>query len=1105
MLTCPHCGEENPERARFCLACGEPLVAETPAGEERKVVSVLFVDLVGFTNRSDRADPEDVRATLRPYHERVKADIERFGGTVEKFIGDAVMAVFGAPVTYEDDAERAVRSALRILETIEDLRSDGLELAVRAAVTTGEVVVALGARPERGEGIATGDVVNVAARLQSAAPVGGLLVDEVTMRLTETAIVYEQAAAVEAKGKSEPISVWRALHARSLVGQPEAATATPFVGREHERTLLFESFLRAERESSVQLVTVVGEPGIGKSRLVTELRTALDARPEIVTWRHGRCLPYGEGITFWALGEIVKSEAGILESDDQNDVAAKLEQTVAAHFEDESDRTWIVSRLGPVVGSAGNVAASREETFAAWRRFLEAMASQRPCVLVVEDLHWADGALMEFLEHLLDWSLPVPLFLLCTARPELFERQPAWGGGKRNATTISLSPLSTEESGHLLRLLLDRTLLPADTQEVLLERAGGNPLYAEQFARMLAERGSVADLAVPETVHALVAARLDTLRPELKALLQDAAVVGRVFWSGAVASVGNRDRDAVRRDLNELMHREFVRPIRITAIAGEEEFSFWHALVRDVAYQQIPRSPRAEKHVAAARWVEETASERLEDHAEILAHHYSEAFELIRAVGGSDADVEERLRRALLLAGDRAAHLDTEVAARYFERAVELAGNRPAERANALARLAPILSMRGLGAEAVQAYDEAIPVLLTADEVAAGVALRRLSTSAWGLGDTERAHDAALEAIAVLRRHPGAELVRAYGTAALSSAIAGRYDEAQELLEAGFAAAADVDVDDVTTLLQARASVRGYQGDARCVDDMREARDLGLRLGLGRETAISMNNLGDAEAWYVGLRVARQTWEQAIMFSRERGLLLSAMWQRGERLRCLYHAAEWDDALDEAAEILAWEEARGAGPLVVYARLPRAGIRLHRGDLDGARAEVEELVSAARRSGDPQVVVPGNSMAALVASATGDVARAVEHLIELERTTRHQPAWRSFCRVEPVRIALAIGRDDLAEAFVEDARIVSGWDTCAHATAAAMLAEARGDLEDAAGSYRQAAAAWHEYGSIVEQAYALLGLGRCGDPTATREADEIFARLGARPVLARAA
>ncbi|HSI98064.1 MAG TPA: adenylate/guanylate cyclase domain-containing protein, partial [Gaiellaceae bacterium] len=392
MVVCPQCGEENPERARFCLACGESLSAEVAAGEERKVVSVLFVDLVGFTSRSDRTDPEDVRATLRPYHERVKADIERFGGTVEKFIGDAVMAVFGAPVAHEDDAERAVRSGLRILDTIEELRNEGLELAVRAAVTTGEAVVALGARPERGEGLVTGDVVNTAARLQSAAPVGAVLADETTMRSAATAITFEPLEPVKAKGKAEPIPVWRVVAARSRVGQPEAATQTPFVGREHERTLLLETFLRAERESSVQLVTVVGEPGIGKSRLVTELRATLDDRPDVVTWRHGRCLPYGEGITFWALGEIVKAEAGILESDDQHETAAKLDVMLADLFTDEADLAWFGSRLAPLVGAGGDGAAvAREEAFTAWRRFLEAVAASRPCVLVVEDLHWADG------------------------------------------------------------------------------------------------------------------------------------------------------------------------------------------------------------------------------------------------------------------------------------------------------------------------------------------------------------------------------------------------------------------------------------------------------------------------------------------------------------------------------------------------------------------------------------------------------------------------------------------------------------------------------------------------------------------------------------------
>ena len=325
MVVCPSCGEENPERARFCHACGAALAETAPAGEERKVVSVLFVDLVGFTDRSDRADPEDVRATLRPYHERVKADIERFGGTVEKFIGDAVMAVFGAPIAHEDDAERAVRAALRILETIEELSEEGLGLSVRAAVTTGEAVVALGARPERGEGIVTGDVVNTAARLQSAAPVGTVLVDETTMRSAEAAITFEPLDPVEAKGKSEPIPVWRASEARSRFGvDTDLRAETLFVGRDSELALLSETFARALREPSTQLVTVVGEPGLGKSRLVWEFREEIDRRSDLVRWRQGRCLPYGEGITFWALGEIVKAEAGVLETDTPAQALEKL-------------------------------------------------------------------------------------------------------------------------------------------------------------------------------------------------------------------------------------------------------------------------------------------------------------------------------------------------------------------------------------------------------------------------------------------------------------------------------------------------------------------------------------------------------------------------------------------------------------------------------------------------------------------------------------------------------------------------------------------------------------------------------------------------------------
>jgi class 3 adenylate cyclase/tetratricopeptide (TPR) repeat protein len=1103
---CPACGEENPERARFCLACATALAEAPPASEERKVVSVLFVDLVGFTDRSDRADPEDVRATLRPYHERVKADIERFGGTVEKFIGDAVMAVFGAPVAHEDDAERAVRSALRILDSIDELRAGGLEVSVRSAVTTGEAVVALGARPERGEGIVTGDVVNTAARLQSSAPVGGVIVDEPTLNAAQGAIAFEQLEPIVAKGKSEPIPVWRATQARARVGQPEAATRTPFVGRAHESTLLLETFLRAERESSVQLVTVAGEPGIGKSRIVTELRTALDDRPEVVTWRHGRCLPYGEGITFWALGEIVKSEAGILESDDPHEAKAKLDETIAALFADEAERAWFGSRLAPLAGAGSDGAAvAREESFTAWRRFLEAMAARRPCILVVEDLHWADDALLDFLEHLLDWSMPVPLLLLSTARPELFERRPTWGGGKRNATTISLAPLSTEDAARLLQLLLDRTLLPVETQSVLLERAGGNPLYAEQFARMLAERGDAGDIPVPETVQALVAARLDTLRPELKALLHNAAVVGRVFWSGSVAALGARDSDGVRRDLNELVRREFVRPIRVSSMEGEDEFSFWHALVRDVAYQQIPRSPRADKHVAAATWIAASAEERLADYAEILVHHYEQAIELARAAGRDVPLLEAALGGFLVLAGDRAGHFDTERAETYLRRALALAGDGEGARARVLAKLAPVLVWRGDMLAGIDAYEYAISVLRVEDPRAAAVTMRGLAQALWGRGLVEEARALGEEGISILERNPGPELVSAYGGAANRAAIDGRSGEAAAFAEKGLALADELGVEDVVNLIQARATVRQYEGDPKAIDDSIQAHEVAIRIGLGRGTAIAIANHADVLFHFESARAARAAWDEAIEFSRATGLSEPEMWIRGERLRALYHLGEWEDVEEEAVEVLRWVEPYGGGQIDVFARVELAQLHVHRGAVARAADHVAALLPRARENRVPQLVVPGLTAAALVSWAGGDQAMALAAVAELEETTRAMPMWRSHCLAWPARIAVALGKIELAQAFLDGAEQPAAWDRSVRPAMRAALAEARGNLGEAAALYREAAERFAAWESVVERGYALLGCGRCGDAMALREGQMIFERLGAAPVLARAA
>src|SRR5579864_448911 len=437
------------------------------AKEERKVVTILFTDLVGFTSRAEELDPEDVRALLTPYYARLREQIERRGGTVEKFIGDAVMAVFGAPVAHEDDPVRAVLTALAIRDSSPDLE-------IRTAVNTGEALVALDADVTAGEAFVSGDVVNTAARLQGAAPVNGILVGEATYRATRHVIDYREAPEVEAKGKSRPVPVWEVVAARPRYGTDvEQTQRGPLVGREREVFLLTDAFQRSKSEETAQLVTLIGVPGIGKSRLVAELFSILDADPDVYWWRQGRSLPYGESRSVWALGEIVKAQAGILESDDAQTAREKL----AAACSDE----WVLSHIQPLAGVAGEIDESRDrrsEAFSAWRRFFELLAEERPLVLVFEDLHWADDALLDFVDHLAEWASGVPMLVVATARPELLERRPGWGGGKRNATTISLAPLAGDDTARLVAALLERSVLPAETQASLLERAGGNPLYA---------------------------------------------------------------------------------------------------------------------------------------------------------------------------------------------------------------------------------------------------------------------------------------------------------------------------------------------------------------------------------------------------------------------------------------------------------------------------------------------------------------------------------------------------------------------------------------------------------------------------------------------------
>ena len=1133
MARCPGCGTENPERAKFCLECGITLVAETaPAAEERKVVSVLFIDLVGFTARSHDADPEDVRAALGPYHARLKREMERFGGTVEKFIGDAVMAVFGAPVAHEDDAERAVRAALRITEAIAELnqQNEGIELSIRGAVNTGEGLVSLGARPQAGEALVTGDVVNTASRLQGAAPVGEVVVGEITYRSTRDVIDYEQLEAVLVKGKPEPIPLWRALSARSRFGvDVDIAPATPFIGRDFELDLLTGTFHRALRESSVQLVTIAGEPGVGKTRLLSELSSSIDDQEEIVYWRQGRSLPYGEGITFWALGEIVKAQTGILESDSPEQAEDKLATAVAAVVEDESERSWFRARLSPLVGLQGldpSAATSKDEAFTAWRRFLEAMAERSPLVLVFEDLHWADQALLEFIDHLVDWSTGVPLMIVCTARPELYESAPGWGGGKRNSNTISLSPLTDSETAQLISGLLASAVLPGEIHSELLEWAGGNPLYAGEFVRMLSDKGLLqrkgrvlslaqnAPIPMPETVQALIAARLDTLAPERKALLHDASVVGKVFWSGAVAALGGRDDQEVRGGLHELARKELVRPARASSMEGEQEYSFWHTLVRDVAYSQIPRAARGTKHKAMATWLEDIAGERVSDQAELLVHHYIQALDLARAAGDEAAgrELTEPALRFLMLAGDRALELDMVGAKSYYIRALELFSPEHPERGSVLIKLARVALFTGRGNDAKQHLEEALVEARRGDElITQANAALGLSVLAWQRGDTERGKVLYLQAVELFeRKGPGPELVEAYATAAMWAVIGGRPTEGIEWSEKALTTAARVGVPkESLQALIARGGARCDLGDLRGMDDLRAAVRKGMKLGLGYETMVAYNWLAE-ESWLIeGPVHGARAYEDAFEYANRRGAVGFAMDDKSESLRALFDLGEWNRIIHQAGELLSWSEACGEIQTEAKALPVQVQVLCCRGGHSEAAALQGRLLDLGRQIQDLQVLVPSLAVSALVEQARGKPEQAVDLIDELDRATRDHFPYRARHLPTVVRVLIWAGDVAGAESFMSGMEVSALRDRNCLLTGRALVAEAHEEHDRAVELYDDAAQRWADFGFVLEHGQALLGAARCllalGRSSEVlprlHRAREIFTTLEARPLI----
>jgi class 3 adenylate cyclase/tetratricopeptide (TPR) repeat protein len=713
--TCSNCGHVNPDEAAFCMACGASL-APTPAPrEQRKTVTIVFCDVMGSTSLGERLDPEALRRVMSRFFDEMKTSIERHGGTVEKFIGDAVMAVFGIPLVHEDDALRAVRAAVDMRVALELLnkeleREHGVTLATRIGVNTGEVVA--GASEQT---LVTGDTVNIAARLEQAAAPGEVLIGERTHRLVRDAVVVDPVEPLELKGKVETVPALRLVSVAGTAAGRARRLDSPMIGRERPLALLLQLFEGAAADRACHLFTVLGSAGVGKSRLVEEFVSRLEDRAALL---RGRCLPYGDGITYFPVIEIVKEAAGLADFDAPDVVEAK----VCAALEDDEQQGIVCSRLSQLLGVQET--ASPEETHWAIRRFLEAQAREGPLVVVFDDIHWGEPALLDLIEHVADWSKDVPLFLLCMGRPDLLDLRPTWGGGKMNVTTVSLEPLSKEECERLIANLLGAADLPAVVAERITDAAEGNPLFVEEMLEMLiddgrlersnsswASVGEMAEVAVPPSISLLLEARLDRLGPDERAVIERASVVGKVFYGGAIQALFGTDPPPNLRELvMGLVRRELIRGERST-LPGQEMYRFRHLLIRDAAYEGMPKELRAELHERFAAWLEDVAGERIDEQEEILGYHLEQAVELRRQLGPlgeREIEISRRAAHHLRDSGDRARDRgDQQAATHLYGRAIGLLPQDDAMYPDLLYELARAMSQTERRKESVEIFRRA--------------------------------------------------------------------------------------------------------------------------------------------------------------------------------------------------------------------------------------------------------------------------------------------------------------------------------------------------------------------------------------------------------------
>jgi len=1129
-LVCASCGAANEPGMRFCGECGNALAADaapsavTPpaSAAERRLVSVLFADLVGFTPLSESRDPEEVRELLSRYFDTCRRLIGIYGGTVEKFIGDAVMAVWGTPTAQEDDAERAVRTALDLVTAVAALGEEvgAQDLALRAGVLTGEAAVNLAAE---GEGMVAGDLVNTAARVQAAAEAGTVLVGDATRRATAAAIAYEPAGEHELKGKAEPLSLFRALRVTAVRGGARVAAELepPFVGRARELRLIKEHFHGSAEERKAHLVSVVGIAGIGKSRIAWEFEKYLDGPVDEVLWHRGRCLAYGDGVAYWALAEMVRMRALIAEEDAPDEALAKLRAMLEQRIEDAAERSWLEPRLAHLLGLAEHASGDRQDLFSAWRLFFERLAEQGPVVLVFEDLQWADSAMLDFVEHLLEWSRDHPLFVLALARPELADRRPGFGAATRNATTLSLEPLAHAAMEELLDGFVPG--LPDDLRARILERAEGVPLYAVETVRMLLDRGLLAReggvyrptgpieaLEVPETLHALVAARLDGLAPDERRVLQDAAVLGKSFTKAGLAAVSGLAETELDPVLSSLVRKEVFSVQADPRSPERGQYAFLQDLLKQVAYETLARADRKTRHLAAAEYLDQATGAAEQEAVEVVAAHYLDAYEA--APNSPDAaSIRRTAAERLALAGDRAASLAaTEEALRYFEKAAALA-EEPLWQADLLERAGRAGQEGGRYADALAHYERAIELYRGEGEA------RRAAhaTGAMGItmgftGDLAGGAERMEEAFTALADdEPGEELAELAEALARHRTFLVEPAAAHERVERALEIA--------EALVLPNVLVHGLntkhlllEGDGRHEEALallEHAIELGRRYELGDPLERALYNLSYQFA-------SRDRFADAVAADLE-GLELAR--RRGDRVaeqRCLGHLvfARWDlgewDEVERLVSEMTVDDIRTIGERT-------SGI-LHlavaRGDLPSARAALE-AGSEIRDSQEWQTRSFFRMLEAQLLRAEGRLTEALaaaREALTIGEISRVHPLYKQAW-VEACESALALGDEaQVEELLAEVDRLPTSERTprilAQEARFRGRLFGLRGDRDGAAPLLARAADGFRALQMPYWSAVALVEWAELGvdDPAPLlAEAREIFERLRATPWLER--